>query len=81
MTDADALRWQKDREQVVGALDFLDRLLEMRRQEGKPPLPDQQVADWLRNRLLGGEGCVIAPFDHRLPGWLEALSPVAEDAF
>ena len=31
------------------------------------------VTTFMRSRLIGGDGCVVAAFDARLPKWVAAL--------
>jgi hypothetical protein len=38
------------------------------------------TAAFMRTRLIGGEGCVIAYFDARLPQWVKALKTEGRDA-
>jgi hypothetical protein len=66
-SDPDALAWA--RAKVQRQIDKLDRWHREATDQGKPEQAGQwrRISAYLRRTFIGGEGCVIAAFDHRLP--------------
>jgi len=64
--DPDALAWARAKVQCE-----IDRFRDFERQateQGKTdPLQWRKMANMLRRGFIGGQGCVIAAFDERLP--------------
>lgn len=65
--DPDALAWARAKIQHV--IDRATRFEQQARGNGLPDTAEtwRRTASYLRLSFIGGEGCVIASFDHRLP--------------
>lgn len=64
----------RDRQAVLAAFASLDRLLTHRREQRLPEATAKQVLTHLHRALLGGEGCVMAALDERLPKLYRAIA-------
>lgn len=71
--DPEALTWA--RAKVQAGIDRAEKFVEQATAADKPEAAQKwrYIANLLRNSFIGGEGCVIARFDERLPELRKAL--------
>lgn len=72
-SDPEALEWARGKVQHV--IDKMERFERQAAERGdSDPRQWRKIANILRMELVGGKGCVIAPFDWRLPDFVAALT-------
>lgn len=71
-TDPAALAWARER--VQHHVDRYRRFEAERIAAGEDPQPWRGLANFMQRDLIGGEGCVIASFDERLPQFRAATA-------
>lgn len=71
--DPDAIEWARGK--IQRAADQADRFSRHSNESGNTSAGEKWrfTAAFMRRTLLGGETCVIAHFDHRLPEWARAV--------
>lgn len=71
--DPEAIAWA--RAKIEHAIDRAEELEKHNRGTGSPEWAERWriTAKFMRMKLLGGQGCVIAAFDDRLPEWVARL--------
>jgi hypothetical protein len=70
--DPAALAWA--RANVQRYIDQAAEFAAKRVEEGKDPAPWRQIANFMRSKMIGGTGCVIAAFDERRPAFSAAIA-------
>lgn len=75
--DPEALAWA--REKVEALIYKMKNFEEQARRNGNTdPNQWRKIANLLHREFIGGEGCVVARFDHRLPEFTRLLEQSQE---
>ena len=72
-SDPEAVAWA--REKIQRAVAQAEELEKHAQGTGQPQIAERWrvTVQFMRMKLLGGRGCVIAAFDERLPEWVARL--------
>lgn len=72
-SDPDAIEWASGK--VKRLIERAERFEKHSNESGKLTLAGHWhlAAAFMRQTMIGGEGCVVAAFDARLPKWVQAV--------